>query len=728
MTVPGTSGADDRLANDAFLALREGGTWSDVFQLLPGESATIGRTSANRIVLRNGLCSRHHCEIFSQEDEWGVRDLNSRNGTFVNGQKLGEAVKLTEGDIIQVGNYELTFSHSDFDEFSSDFASDFQEDETKIVPVTDRESDTIDDIAQRQPTILHRRGETKYLRAGEICDNLDESDVRKGSAHLCQLAFDMSSANDVGTLTRITLQGLLSATNSNIGAILLLPRPSRKVDDPNQLQVVAYRSPKKVAYRPVSRQISELVLDEREGILAEDIHQGGLDSDSLDEMRVESVICTPIRRGERIYGLIHLYSLDNRIKLTPDALDFSLAVAEQLALSLNSVARNETLRKGLKQARTENESLRQMLAIESELVGSSDIMKQLRKQIALVANADATVLVRGESGVGKELVARAIHMNSVRRDAPFVCVNCAALSETLLESELFGHEKGAFTGAIERKAGRFEQANHGTLFLDEVGEMSPEVQAKFLRVLEGHSFERVGGNKPVRSDVRVIAATNRDLEIAVKEKKFRKDLYFRLQILELLVPPLSERRQDIPELIDHFLQVIANRAGTEKKTVSDAVVTSLKSHKWLGNVRELKNTMERAAILAFKTEIQLDHLHFSSLEAGDSGIGIARRGDSGIGIGRLPGDSNILHGSVAPNAQVSLTDSGYLELSLAELEQQHIMATLEFTEWNKRQASRILGIERTTLDRKLKRYGVETPKRTRKKTTRKKKATAKSDI
>jgi Nif-specific regulatory protein len=318
-------------------------------------------------------------------------------------------------------------------------------------------------------------------------------------------------------------------------------------------------------------------------------------------------------------------------------------------------------------------------------------MQGLKQRIARIAPTDSTVLIRGESGVGKELVARAIHLSSRRRQGPFVCMNCAALTESLLESELFGHEKGSFTGATTRKLGKFEQAHRGTLFLDEVGEMSGAIQAKFLRVLEGHPFERVGGASPVQVDVRVVAATNRDLEQAVDSGQFRKDLYFRLQVVELHVEPLRDHPADIPLLSEHFLQRFARKSGRSIRGFTPAALAKLTGYDWPGNVRELQNTIERSVVLCLgemvdASDISLSGLgHFAEVSA-----------PRPVAVSSVP--------SAASGA-----GEGGAEVSLEALEQRHILGVLERTNWNKSQAAQILGIERSTLDRKLKRYRVSRP-------------------
>lgn len=232
------------------------------------------------------------------------------------------------------------------------------------------------------------------------------------------------------------------------------------------------------------------------------------------------------------------------------------------------------------------------------IIGNSAPMQEVYKLIRQVAASNATVLLRGESGTGKELVARAIHRNSSRAKGPFVAVSCAALPETLLESELFGHEKNAFTGATSQKQGRFELAHQGTLFLDEIAEISPAVQVKLLRVLQEREFERLGGTKPIKVDVRLIAATNKDLKQLVERKAFREDLYYRLHVIEIYLPPLRERREDIPLLVEHFLNRFNQQNGRRLKGATPEAMELLMRYDWPGNVRELENTVERAVVLS----------------------------------------------------------------------------------------------------------------------------------
>ena len=362
-----------------------------------------------------------------------------------------------------------------------------------------------------------------------------------------------------------------------------------------------------------------------------------------------------------------------------DSMEWHQAIPATIAASARQAERDD-LTSRLSRARDENRSLRRLLAQDSEIVGESPKILELLKLVARAADSKATALIRGESGVGKELVARAIHFGGARREKPLVCLNCAALSESLLESELFGHEKGAFTGAVDRKIGKFEAADKGTLFLDEIAEMQPGLQAKFLRVLEGQPFERVGGNKPIEVDVRVIAATNRDLEKEVEAGRFRRDLFFRLHVLEIPVPPLRERGGDVLLLAEHFLNLFALQMKQRFTGFSDEAVALLRRYRWPGNVRELKNVIERAVLVGTPPRILPDDLHFSAIPT--------------------PTDA---YRKIDPDAHAAPLPLQTIE----EAERDLIRRTIEYYDWNKSKSAKSLGIDRSTLDRKLARYGIE---------------------
>ncbi len=301
------------------------------------------------------------------------------------------------------------------------------------------------------------------------------------------------------------------------------------------------------------------------------------------------------------------------------------------------------------------------------IVGKSPAMEKVKQMISTVGGTDSTVLVRGESGTGKELVARAIHDGSARRYMPFIVVNCGALPEGVLESELFGHEKGAFTSAAARHKGRLELADGGTLFLDEIGDVSAKTQVDLLRVLEDKQILRVGGDRPIPVDFRVVAATHRDLEEQVKAGGFRHDLYYRLRVVEVFLPPLRERLEDLPLLCEHFLDQLSQKLGKPLESLPSATLAVLKSHAWPGNVRELRNVLERAAVVAPGSLIMPEHLPHP----------------------------------LAPRPAAEIAGA-----SLADAEKAHIEKVLAQVDWNISRASRILEIDRATLYNKIKRYGL----------------------
>lgn len=327
----------------------------------------------------------------------------------------------------------------------------------------------------------------------------------------------------------------------------------------------------------------------------------------------------------------------------------------------------------------EIKSLKERISSDAALgsiIGTSDVMRDLIGMVKTVASTEATILISGESGTGKELIARAIHANSLRKDGPLVTVNCAALTDTLLESELFGHEKGAFTGAEKKRDGRFMQARNGTIFLDEIGEIPLHMQAKLLRAIQEREIQRVGSDTPIKVDVRIIAATNRDLLADVNGGKFREDLYYRLNVVNLRVPGLAERKEDIPLLAQHFLNRFAEKNRKNLKGFTPVAMDLLVRYSWPGNVRELENAVERAVIMCVGDYISERELPPSLTS-------------------QLQGD---LHGERSP--------AGMGGLPLEEIEKAAIIQTLEETGGNKSEAAKLLNITRTTLNNKIKKYGI----------------------
>lgn len=664
----------------AYLVIREGTHWTDVFRLVPGQTVTIGRAPTNQIVLKDERCSRSHAELFMSEGEWVLRDLESRNGTLVGNQRVQHEWVLRAGDVIHIGRSQLVFVHSLTEAFPDNRGERPPEGAPgsgteSVSPQAEGDSSVL--AAYEPTTITHRRGQTRFLEPVEE-DQAQVSPLGRAAARLCRLAFELTTASSIPKMAELALNALFEGTKADAGAILLVPRDLASPVQAADLEIAAFRTLSDRGYHRVSNFLASTVMREGEAVLARNVLGDSTlgTRDSQGEIYTTSVLCAPIRHGREILGLIHLYSTDPQREPDPDDLEFTLAVADTMAVAITNLARQQELSESLTQIRTENVQLRERLGVQSEIIGHSKGIRQVIEEIARAAATKATVLIRGESGVGKELVARAVHYSSDRRNNAFICLNCAALSESLLASELFGHERGAFTGATERKIGKFEAAHRGTLMLDEIGEMSPSLQAKFLRVLEGHPFERVGGSKPITVDVRVIAATNRNLEKDVAEGRFRRDLYFRLQVIEIVVPPLRKRPEDIPELAQNFLQRFLSETGRKIRGFTPRAMDLLTRYHWPGNVRELKNVIERAVVLCRGEYIDEDDLVLSNL---------ASAGETG--------EARLLKGRFNP-------------CTLEEMERRHILATLDHTGWNKSRTANLLGIERSTLDRKIRRYGL----------------------
>jgi Nif-specific regulatory protein len=608
-----------------------------------GTTYGVGRSPKNRIVVADDLCSRDHAEISYAEGKWYVRDLESLNGSRINNKTLrGEGV-VDFGDEVQFGHSKFLFvqSLSDLPGIPEPPARPLEEG-VKITKRTNKTKylPTVRDPEEEQ-TLQINQGQERALRT------------------LYRLALDMGAADSVEKLSESVLTGLFEGVPAEHGAIMMV-KPGR------ELEMIAHRSRDGSlrTYHKSSQLVSNTVLDTGEAVLADNVlHDPQYSArDSIRDLRAGSLICVPVVIDDSIIGLIHLYTTSKH-RFTDDDLDYALAVARHMANAWARLQRHDALT-------ATNRELKAVLRLESELVGASGMLRGIESQIARVAGTSATVLIRGESGSGKELVARAIHKSSPRREGPFVTLNCAAITESLLESELFGHERGAFTGATEKMIGKFEAADHGTIFLDEIGEMPLSTQAKFLRVLEGHPFERLGGNNLIKVDVRVVAATNRALEQGVRDGTFRKDLFYRLQVVEIRVPPLRERLDDVPVLAEHFLRKFTRETGRRIKGFTEEALAKLQNYAWPGNVRELRNVIERAVALNDKPTLDVQDLWLASIDPTSSGT----------------------HPVL------------YRPSTLEDMEKRHIRETLKYTDWNKSKAAEILQIERSTLDRKIKAY------------------------
>ena len=668
----------DQVSNVAYLVIRDGTKWSDVFRLIPGRTITIGRAPTNQIVLREDQASRQHAEIFLHDGSWTIRDLNSRNGTAIGENRVSGDQALTPGDVIWIAKTKMAFVNDLSKAYTGETDVGGPQNATVQGLELVDEQPTVTMRVTEPTTITHRRQRTKFLEAHEEQDDESSSIPKVGRAatKLCRLAFELANQKSLKDIAQLALDGLFEGTSVDAGAVLMVPNKMSRPFVVESLEIAFWRSDIYPTYQHVSQFLAETVLRNGEAVLARDIADDSKLSirDSRGEILATSVICAPIRVRGRTIGLLHIYSTVTNQMLDPDDLEFTLAVAENMALAMKTRHREQKLVEDLSLTRQEIDQLRQQLGVESEIVGGSSAMLEVHQQIARAAPSGATVLVVGESGVGKELVARAVHYSSPRKGGPFVCLNCAALSESLLESELFGHERGAFTGATERKVGKFEAADGGTLMLDEIGEMSPSIQAKFLRVLEGHPFERVGGSKAISVNVRVIAATNRDLEKLIKEGGFRKDLFFRLNVVKIDVPALRRRPDDIVDLAEHFLQKFNLATGRKITGFTQDALDKMATYRWPGNVRELKNVIERAVVLARGTVIAAEELILSSI-------------------------------TTASESQLDFTPGqSFRPATLSDMERRHILATLTALNWNKSRSAQALGIERSTLDRKIKRY------------------------
>jgi transcriptional regulator with GAF, ATPase, and Fis domain/tetratricopeptide (TPR) repeat protein len=443
--------------------------------------------------------------------------------------------------------------------------------------------------------------------------------------------------------------------------------------------------------RKLSESVVRRVIEANEPVLAVDAlaDRRFAGAESIIASHILSILCVPLAIRSRLAGAIYVDHCKSKHLFDQGDLDFLTAFADGAAVAIENARLFGQLEEARRRLLSENESLKREIFAShhlGSLIGKSRAIEELKSTLERVAQSTSTVLIRGESGTGKGLVARIIHNVSPRREGPFVQFNCAALPETLVESELFGHEKGAFTGATDRKPGRFELADGGSVFLDEIGKVSRAVQAKLLRVVEDKEFERVGGTRTQRSDVRIVAATNLDLEQAIAEDEFREDLYYRLNIIPIVLPPLRERREDIPYLARHFVERIGRDLGQAPRELDRSVIRLFEEHAWPGNVRELEAAIHRALVLSSRQVLGADD--FRWIAAAGGGVEA--------------------HAEAAADAAVpeDLADGGY-QRALDAFDRQLVRSALATCEGKIRETARLLGIARNTLKAKLERYGLK---------------------
>jgi len=605
---------------------------------LAQDETSIGRDLSNTVSLNDPSVSRRHCLINKNgsTDGFHITDLESYNGTFVNGLPVAEQ-SLTHGDQIALGDIRFIFlTHED--------------------PVTTAIRLQDDDLVSRS-TIRLEREHAFYLRPeGALSESsLDSRAIRERNA-LLKISTTINSIRDCNELQLRLLELTFEAVPAERGAILLA--------DNEREDFVSCRGWNRLNGADdsikISQTISRHVLRDVVAILSNDVvrNENIAGLPSLLEAQVCSLLCVPLVAFDRPLGVIYLDISSGATQFDEAHLQLLTAIAGIAAIAFENARRFEQLEK-------ENRRLQHEIKLDHQMVGESKAMVQVYGLLSRVAQSSSTVLLLGESGTGKELAARAIHLNSPRASKPFVAINYATLTESLLESELFGHEKGAFTGAISQKRGKLELAEGGTIFLDEVGELSPAIQAKLLRALQTREFERVGGTKPIKVDVRAIAATNRDLKAAIKAGQFREDLYYRLNVVSIPMPPLRERREDIPLLATYFVAEYSRKCKRRVTGISAEARRLLCAYDWPGNVRQLENAIERAVVLGVTELIVPEDLPETLFES------------------------------------ESLTDepaAGYHE-TIREAKRQLITKTLQQTGGNYTEAAKLLGIDPNNLHR-----------------------------
>ncbi|MBK5293496.1 MAG: sigma 54-interacting transcriptional regulator [Acidobacteriia bacterium] len=537
--------------------------------LVEGEDLIIGRALSCWVSIPTTLASRHHCRLSqNSEGHWSIADLDSHNGTLVNGRSI-DSRQLSHGDQIQIGD--STFSFLLNSEPSQEIA------QSSIDPLPDGAflTQTITTVDPEECDLLHTASNTA-----------SQAEIQLRA--ILSLSVAIHASRDVEQICNLLYTPLYNITPAS--RIAILWRSS--AGSPVTTLFSSTKAPADPTIHKPSHTVVDKVLSTGQAVLSREIATEPLlaRAESLNASNIRSVLAVPLVVSAQIRGVLYLDSNQRGEHFKNDHLQFMTAAGAMVAVAIDNALRATWLE-------NENSRLRSESGLQHEMVGESPMMQNVYEQLARVARSDTTVLILGESGTGKELAAKAVHRNSPRAARPFVAINCAAITETLIESELFGHEKGAFTGAVGQKKGRIEIAEGGTLFLDEIAELSPPAQAKLLRVLQEREFQRVGGTRTLRADIRLVAASNRSLEDAVQAGSFRQDLFYRLNVVAISMPPLRDRTGDIPLLAGHFLSRYAAKCPSSITGISPAARHCLLYYDWPGNVRELQNVIERAVVM-----------------------------------------------------------------------------------------------------------------------------------
>jgi len=628
-----------------YLAIKKGGKEGSRIPLTK-KTTVIGRLESADVFLNDKNVSRLHARIIRLDDNlFALVDLGSSNGTLVNDLPISRLF-LMDGDEIQMGDTVLIYYEGKGAEGAG---------ETVAKPVKIDKHSLLSALPLGQPTEIFTPPAEE-----DRTSSLKETYLQLRT--LYKLISEMNKAKDLAEIYDKVGNGVLHSLGVDRIAFFHFDKRQNSFIHDAGFVHPGIKSDGIWEEFPMHQQVLSCIKTERLSYLFLEENE-----EEKSPGTKPSIMGVPILIENEMLGMIYLDSPKSHKCFEKRDVDFISAIAAHLGVIMRQMSRFTRLKE-------QKNALERAISGNLVIVCRNPRMIEIMEILNHLAETESNVLIRGESGTGKELIARAIHSFSKRRSGPLVCINCASLPETLIESELFGYERGAFTGAVSRKPGRFEIASGGTVFLDEIGDISLAAQSKILRIIQEGELQRVGGTATIKVDLRVIAATNKDLEQAIRDKQFREDLYYRLKVVEIEIPPLRERPEDITVLAEYFLQSLRTRTSSTVEQISPDAKNILLNYSWPGNVRELRNVIERALVFARGQEILPEHLPLE----------LAQRTEP---VKESPQ-------KVGP------------PLSLAEMEKRHILITLDFTGGNKLRTAELLGISRSTLYEKMKLYDI----------------------